>query len=379
MKPRTGARPGKPSGSRPFRKPSAGKPSRFSRDDRPPRDGDKKPSRFNRDERPARAGSDRKSFGDRPARPGADRKPFGDRSDRPGSDRKSFGARPFEGKRDRGFKRDDRRPAAAPMPVAVEPADDGRHIFGINPVLEALRAKSDRIEHIYIADGSLNERIAGELFSRARDLNIRVETVERERLGFMVHGQHQGVVAEVRTFDFIELEDLIGKAKASGRHALFVVLDGIQDPHNFGAIVRSAWAFGAHGVIIAKDRAAPVTAVVAKASAGAIEHCPIARVVNISRALETLKKAGVWTVAAALDGDRTLWAAPLDGPMALVVGAEGDGVRDGVKKHCDFHVKIPMSAGFDSLNASVSAGVMLAEIARQRAVKTEKALAAVKV
>lgn len=237
----------------------------------------------------------------------------------------------------------------------------------MNPVLEALRSKSDRLEHIYIADGSLNERVAGEIFSRARDLNIRVDTVERERINSMVHGVHQGVVAEVRNFDFIELSTLIQQAKGSGRHALFVVLDGIQDPHNFGAIVRTAWAFGAHGVIIGKDRSAPVTAVVAKASAGAIEHCPIARVVNVSRALEELKAAGVWTVAAVLDGDRTLWAAPLTGPIALVVGAEGDGVREGVKKHCDFQVKIPMSAGFDSLNASVSAGVMLAEIARQRA------------
>ena len=145
-----------------------------------------------------------------------------------------------------------------------------------------------------------------------------------------------------------------------------MALDGVQDPHNLGAIVRSAHALGAHGVIMPKDRAVPVTGVVAKASAGAIEHIGLARVTNLSRTLEELKQAGLWIAAADPEGTQTLWQARLDGPLVIVVGAEGPGVRHGVLQHCDFRLRIPMAGQVASLNASVSAALLLAEVARQR-------------
>ncbi|MCC6333276.1 MAG: 23S rRNA (guanosine(2251)-2'-O)-methyltransferase RlmB [Myxococcales bacterium] len=240
-------------------------------------------------------------------------------------------------------------------------------IFGINPVLEALRARPQSVEKLYVVSGAVNPRVAGEIFSRARDAGLKVDTVDRERLGRLSDGGvHQGVAAEVRDFEYVELGELISQAKASARPPLVVLLDGIQDPHNLGAIIRSAHAFGAHGVVVMKDRAAGITGVVVKASAGATAHCPVCRVTNLSRALEELKEAGFWVVAADPEGDQTLWQPKLDGPLAVVVGAEGAGVRKGVLGHCDYRVRIPMVGQVASLNASVSAGVLLSEITRQR-------------
>ncbi len=242
-----------------------------------------------------------------------------------------------------------------------------RFVFGVNPVLEALRARPDEVERLYLVEGQLGGRAAGELLSRARDSGVRVEKVTRERLSSLAEGGvHQGVVVELRGFKYVELEDILGAAKARGQAPLVVVLDGIQDPHNLGAIIRSADALGAHGVVIARDRAVQVTGTVAKASAGAVEHSLIARVVNISRALEELKEAGLWVAAADVDAQEPMWSARLDGPLALVVGAEGAGVREGVLKHCDFRLRIPMEGQVGSLNASVSAGILLYEVARQR-------------
>jgi len=144
------------------------------------------------------------------------------------------------------------------------------------------------------------------------------------------------------------------------------VLDSITDPQNLGAIIRSAHALGAHGVVVGKDRAAGVTGAVAKVSAGAVEHCKVARVVNLSRALEELKQAGLWIAAADPASKATVWNAKLDGPLALVVGAEGEGVRKGVLDHCDFRLSIPMAGQVASLNASVSAAILLYEVVRQR-------------
>jgi len=243
------------------------------------------------------------------------------------------------------------------------------HVFGINPVLEVLRARPGSIEKLFVAEGAVNPRVAGEIFSRARDAGLKVDTVDRERLARITDGAvHQGVVAQVREFEYLGLDELIAQAKASDdRPPLVVLLDGIQDPHNLGAIIRSAHAFGAHGVVIMKDRAVGITGVVVKASAGATAHCPVCRVTNLSRALEELKEAGFWSVAADPAGDQSVYQARLDGPLAVVVGAEGAGVRKGVLGHCDFRVRIPMVGQVASLNASVSAGVLLSEIARQRA------------
>jgi 23S rRNA (guanosine2251-2'-O)-methyltransferase len=259
------------------------------------------------------------------------------------------------------------RPPRSSEPRERSERTEQRYVYGVNPVLEALRVRSDEVERLYITEGQLGSRAAAEILSRARDAGIRVERVVRERLATLADGGvHQGVVAELRGFQYAELADVLAAAQKSGRPALIVVLDGIQDPHNLGAIIRSAHALGAHGVVIGKDRAVQVTGGVAKASAGAVEHCPIARVVNISRALEELKEAGVWVAAADTHATEPLWRARLDGPLALVVGAEGAGVREGVLKHCDFRLRIPMVGQVGSLNASVSAAILLYEVARQR-------------
>lgn len=259
------------------------------------------------------------------------------------------------------------RPPRSSEPSERSERSEQRYVYGVNPVLEALRVRSDEVERLYITEGQLGSRAAAEILSRARDAGIRVERVVRERLATLADGGvHQGVVAELRGFQYAELPGVLAAAQESGRPALIVVLDGIQDPHNLGAIIRSAHALGAHGVVIGKDRAVQVTGVVAKASAGAVEHCPIARVVNISRALEELKEAGVWVAAADTHATEPLWKARLDGPLALVVGAEGAGVREGVLKHCDFRLRIPMAGQVGSLNASVSAAILLYEVARQR-------------
>lgn len=302
---------------------------------------------------------------ERPDRAGKGKRPLNrfTRDERPARDR-SAARKDREQSRD---QRPERESALSTRELAPRASDDGRFIWGANPVLEALRANPDRIERILMQDGGLGPKLAAEVFTRVRDAGIRLDKVDRDRLSSMSDGGvHQGIAAEVRQFDYLELEQLIKISKSSSRAPLIVVLDGIQDPHNLGAIIRSAHAFGAHGVVIARDRAAGVTGVVAKSSAGAIEYCPIARVTNLSRALEELKKNDFWTVAAEPDGDRTLWAADLKGPIVIVVGAEGPGVREGVLKQCDYRVQIPMVGKVASLNASVSAGVLLAEVSRQR-------------
>ncbi len=233
-------------------------------------------------------------------------------------------------------------------------------------MLEVLRASPQTIERLVIADGAVNQRVAGELLDRAKAAKIRVDRADRERLKRLSEGGvHQGVAAQVRDFEYLGLDELIGKAKKA-KHPLVVLLDGIQDPHNLGAIIRSAHALGAQGVVIMKDRATGVTPVAVKSSAGATAHCPVARVTNLSRAIEQLKEAGFWSVAADPDGAQLAWQAKLTGPLAVIVGAEGAGVRKGVLGHADFKVRIPMSGQVASLNASVSAGVLLYEIARQR-------------
>nr|WP_256445467.1 23S rRNA (guanosine(2251)-2'-O)-methyltransferase RlmB [Pyxidicoccus parkwaysis] len=305
----------------------------------------------------ARGGSER--GGARAERGGERRERGAERDERrgPGDREERRGAGGRDERRGSG-DREDRRGSAE---------SQQRFVYGVNPVLEALRAKPEEVERLYLVEGQLGARAAGELLSRARDAGIRVEKVTRERLASLAEGGvHQGVVVELRGYTYAELADVLEAAKASGQPPLVVVLDGIQDPHNLGAIIRSAHALGAHGVVIAKDRAVQVTGTVAKASAGAVEHTRIARVVNVSRALEELKEAGLWVAAADVDAKEPMWSARLDGPLALVVGAEGAGVREGVLKHCDFRLRIPMTGQVGSLNASVSAGILLYEVARQR-------------
>ncbi len=321
-----------------------------------------------RDDRPPREGSGPRDAGGAPGGAGFEAKrPFKPKRfhfNGPGK-----AASVYRGKNRDSFRE---RAAAAPAePTAavsetgesyerVAPRPGGRFIFGVNPALEALRARPREIERIFYVDGHLNPKIAAELLSRAREARVRTEAVTKERLAGMAEGGvHQGIVLELGEFRYTELSDLIAK------RGLIVVLDGLQDPHNVGAIIRSAHALGATGVIMGKDRAASITGAVVKASAGATEHTQIARVVNLSRAIEELKHAGYWIVAADPEGT-VLPQAKLDGPLAVVVGAEGEGVRHGVLNHCDFRVKIPMVGKVASLNASVSAGIVLYEIVRQR-------------
>src|SRR4029079_11497596 len=244
-----------------------------------------------------------------------------------------------------------------------------RTVHGIHPVLEALRAHPADVERVYVLEGSVAPRAAAEMLSRARDAQVRVERVPRERLQALVEsGAHQGVAARLREFAYATLEEVLARAEASGTPPLVVVLDGLQDPHNLGAVIRSADALGAHGVVLPKDRSVGVTAAVARASAGAGEHAPVPRLTSLPRALEELKAAGLWVAAADPEGDQALWEARLDGPLALVIGAEGAGVSLGVLKHSDLRLLIPMAGRVGSLNASVSAALVLYEVARQRGV-----------
>ncbi len=233
-------------------------------------------------------------------------------------------------------------------------------IYGLNPVLEALRAR--RVLRLFVADG----RTIPQLERAALGVDVPLERMSRHRLDAMAEGaSHQGVVAEVSIPEEVTLDALAMRGEEANR--LVVLLDGIQDPQNLGAIVRSAHCLGAQGIIIPRDRAAPVTPAVMKASAGAAAHLAVCTVTNLSRALETLKSNGYWSVAAVPTGGRLPWEVDFKGPIALVVGSEGGGIRSGVLNHCDFQVRIPVSGAVSALNASVAAGVLLYEVARQRA------------
>jgi 23S rRNA (guanosine2251-2'-O)-methyltransferase len=247
-----------------------------------------------------------------------------------------------------------------------------RRIYGVGPVRELVHARAGRIEVLYVEPGRASKRgdAVGELVAAARAAGVSVEERSRAELDRMAEAdaRHQGVIAITGAFAYAELDDLVAAAAARGEPALVVALDGVQDPHNLGAIIRSAYVMGAHGVVIPEHRAAAVTPVVTKASAGATELLPLSVVTNLSRALGELKEAGLWAAAVASSPEAT----PIDqldatGPLVLVLGAEGSGVRPLVAKSCDFHVEIPMGAsGVGSLNVSVAAGIALYEVARQR-------------
>lgn len=245
-----------------------------------------------------------------------------------------------------------------------------RIVYGVNPVRELLQAGTE-VAEVWIQEGGV--RAGSELERLGREAGAAVRHAPRSRLDKVAGSdRHQGVVAVVADFRYSELGDLLDAAKAAGQPALIVVLDGVEDPHNLGAVIRSAQALGANGVVIPRDRAVGVTPAVAKASAGAVERCRVARVTNIARSLEELKEGGVWTVALAADGERSLDEIDFVGSMAIVLGSEGEGVRPLVRRSCDFVARIPMKGGFESLNVSASAAVALYEAARQRAAGVRK-------
>ena len=238
-------------------------------------------------------------------------------------------------------------------------------IEGRNAVIEALRA-GRAIDKIYIAKGEVDQTL-GHIASKARAQGVVVVETDRRKLDMMSRTHaHQGVVALCAVKDYCTVEDLLQLAEEKGEPPFLVMCDEISDPHNLGAIIRTAECVGAHGVIIPKRRSAGLTAVVDKASAGAAEHLPIARVPNLSAAIETLKKAGVWVYGAAAEGASPMWKTDLTGSICIVIGSEGDGISRLVREHCDVLVSIPMKGEISSLNASAAAAVLLYEALRQR-------------
>lgn len=235
---------------------------------------------------------------------------------------------------------------------------------GRNAVLEAFRS-GKTIDKLFILDGCQDGPIKS-IVREAKKTDAIINYVDKERLDRLAGtGHHQGVVAIGAAYEYAEVDDILASAKEKGEDPFIFILDEIEDPHNFGAIIRTANLAGAHGVIIPKRRAVGLTATVAKTSAGAINYTPVAKVTNISQTIEELKKQGLWFVCADMGGE-TMYNLNLKGPIGLVIGNEGNGVSRLVKDKCDFIASIPMKGDIDSLNASVAAGVLAYEIVRQR-------------
>ena len=240
-------------------------------------------------------------------------------------------------------------------------------IEGRNAVLEAFRS-GKTIDKLFVLDGCQDGPVKS-IIREAKKTDTIINFVDKERLDRLAGtGHHQGVVAQAAAYEYAEVEDILKAAKDKGEAPFIFILDEIEDPHNLGAIIRTANQAGAHGVIIPKRRAVGLTATVAKTSAGAINFTPVAKVTNISKTIEDLKKQGMWFVCADMDGT-TMYDLNLTGPIGLVIGNEGSGVGRLVKEKCDFVASIPMKGDIDSLNASVAAGVLAYEIVRQRMTK----------
>ena len=237
-------------------------------------------------------------------------------------------------------------------------------IEGRNAVLEAFRA-GKTMDKLFVLDGCQDGPVKS-ILREAKKTDTIINFVDKERLDRLANsGHHQGVVAQAAAYEYAEVEDILNAAKEKGEAPFIFILDEIEDPHNLGAIIRTANLCGAHGVIIPKRRAVGLTATVAKTSAGAINYTPVAKVTNIAKTIEELKKEGMWFVCADMDG-QTMYDLNLTGPIGLVIGNEGAGVSRLVKEKCDFTASIPMKGDIDSLNASVAAGVLAYEIVRQR-------------
>ena len=240
-------------------------------------------------------------------------------------------------------------------------------VEGRNAVIEALRA-GRAIDKIFIAKGDVDKTL-GHIASKARDKGIVVVECDRKKLDFMSQTHaHQGVIALCAVREYCTVEDIFAVAEERGEKPFIIVCDEISDPHNLGAIIRSAECAGAHGVIIPKRRSAGLTAIVDKASAGAAERMAIARVPNIPAAIKELKDRGLWVYGTAADGQSDLWHTDFTGNVALVIGSEGDGMGRLVRESCDFIVSLPMKGQVSSLNASAAAAIVMYEVLRQRSV-----------
>lgn len=237
-------------------------------------------------------------------------------------------------------------------------------IEGRNAVIEAFRA-GKTIDKVYILDGCQDGPVMT-VKREAAKRDVQVKYVTKERLDQLSEtGRHQGVIAQAAAYEYASVEDMLQAARDKGEAPFLFLLDNIEDPHNLGAIIRTANLAGAHGVIIPKNRAVGLTATVARTSAGALNYTPVAKVTNLSKTIEELKKEGLWFVCADMDGT-AMYSLDLKGPIGLVIGSEGEGVGRLVKEKCDMTAAIPMKGDIDSLNASVAAGVLAYEIVRQR-------------
>ena len=238
-------------------------------------------------------------------------------------------------------------------------------IEGRNAVIEALRA-GENIDKIFIQKGETDKTL-GHIASKARAAGIVVVDADKRKLDGMSRTHaHQGVIALAAMREYVSVEDILEKAAEKGEKPLIVICDELSDPHNLGAIIRTAECAGAHGIVIPKRRSAGLTAVVAKTSAGAVAHMPVARVANIPSLIKDLKKQGVWVFGTAAKGTTNLYEADLKGAAAIVIGSEGDGMTRLAEENCDFLVSIPMKGKLNSLNASAAAAILLYEAVRQR-------------
>ena len=243
-------------------------------------------------------------------------------------------------------------------------------IEGRNAVLEAFRS-GKCVDKLFILDGCQDGPVST-IAREARKTDTIINYVSKERLDQLSETHaHQGVIAQVAAYDYSTVDEILARAEEKGEAPFLIILDNVEDPHNLGAIIRTANLAGAHGVIIPKRRAVGLTSTVAKTSAGAINYTPVAKVTNIVRTIEELKEKGIWFVCADMGGE-TMYDLDLTGPMGLVIGNEGEGVSRLVREACDFTASIPMKGDIDSLNASVAAGVLAYEIVRQRLAKAGK-------
>ena len=265
-----------------------------------------------------------------------------------------------EKRRDNGPRRADR---FAERPAQVEEVEG--QIEGRNALQEALKA-GRTIDKVFVAEGD-TDRSLQRLAAQAKEAGAVIVPVDRRKLDQMsTTRSHQGIIALVAAHDYFSIDDILEEAASRGEPALIVICDELSDPHNLGAIMRTAECAGAHGVIIPKRRSVGLTATVAKASAGAVEYMKVARVTNVSNAIKELKDKGVWVFGTAAEGSIPMYKADLTGPAAIVIGNEGDGMSQLVRKNCDVMVHIPMKGNITSLNASAAASILLYEAVRQR-------------
>ncbi|SHJ42018.1 23S rRNA (guanosine2251-2'-O)-methyltransferase [Malonomonas rubra DSM 5091] len=240
------------------------------------------------------------------------------------------------------------------------------YLYGVNPVKEALTGSGRKPLELLLAKGERSARLE-DLHALAQKLRLKTVFRERRELDRLAgHNHHQGVLLKLEPFKYADLGVLLERWQSRGDSAFFLLLDGITDPHNLGAILRSAEVAGCHGVIVAKDRSCSVTPVVEKTAAGALSYLPLCQVTNLARTIDELKQAGVWCYGlAGEEGSKNLYESDLRGNIALVVGSEGKGLRENIRKHCDGLLAIPMRGQVNSLNASVAAAVSLFEVVRQ--------------